>query len=162
MSAHNAESTPVEVATRFYEAFAQRDAETMAACYAENAQFSDPVFPRLAGAEVGMMWRMLCERGTDLRVEHTILSHTAHTAVVQWDAYYTFSATGRMVHNRVHATMTVKDGRIVQHTDRFGFWRWTRHALGLPGVLLGWTPIVQGKVRSQAAAGLAAYTKKAA
>jgi hypothetical protein len=30
-------------------------------------------------------------------------------------------------------------------------------ALGVPGVLLGWSPIVQSKVRSQAAAGLAKF-----
>src|SRR6478672_11208014 len=32
---------------RFYSAFAARDADTMAACYAPDARFSDPVFTDL-------------------------------------------------------------------------------------------------------------------
>jgi hypothetical protein len=36
-------------------------------------------------------------------------------------------------------------------------WAWTRQALGLSGVLLGWTPMVQGKVRGEANAGLDKY-----
>jgi len=43
---------------RFYEAFQRSDAEAMAACYAPDVQFSDPVFgrcceaakPRICGA----------------------------------------------------------------------------------------------------------------
>ena len=46
---------------RFYEAFARQDGETMAACYAPDAHFHDPVFQDLHGDEVGAMWRMLCE-----------------------------------------------------------------------------------------------------
>ena len=56
-----------ELIERFYRAFQQRDAATMAACYAPHATFRDPVFT-LAGAQVGTMWRMLCARGADLHV----------------------------------------------------------------------------------------------
>ena len=53
---------------RFYSAFAQRDSATMAACYAPQATFRDPVFT-LSGADIGTMWTMLCSRGADLRIE---------------------------------------------------------------------------------------------
>ena len=52
----------------FYAAFARRDAEAMAARYDPDVFFSDPVFPRLRGAEAGDMWRMLLSRATDLAV----------------------------------------------------------------------------------------------
>lgn len=45
----------------FYGAFAAHDADRMVACYAPDAEFSDPVFPLLRGDEVRAMWRMLCE-----------------------------------------------------------------------------------------------------
>ena len=54
---------------RFYAAFAARDGETMAACYAPDATFSDPVFTDLRGEEPGAMWRMLTGRADDLEVE---------------------------------------------------------------------------------------------
>jgi len=64
-----------------------------------------------------------------------------------WEVRYTFSATGRKVHNLIEAEFQFKDGKIVRHRDRFDFWKWTRMALGLPGLLLGWTPLVQNRVR---------------
>ena len=45
-------------------------------------------------------------------------------------------------------------GRIVKHRDSFDFWKWSRQALGAPGVLLGWTPFLRGKVRGTANANL--------
>ena len=57
-----------ETLERFFRAFSARDGETMAACYHADAQFTDPVFT-LRGSDVGAMWRMLCKRGRDLRVE---------------------------------------------------------------------------------------------
>ena len=47
-----------------------------------------------------------------------------------------------------------RDGLIAEHRDEFGFHRWARQALGPPGLLLGWTPIVQGSVRKRARARL--------
>jgi hypothetical protein len=45
-------------------------------------------------------------------------------------------------------------GRVLKHRDSFDFWRWSRQALGAPGLLLGWTPLLRNKVRAQAAANL--------
>lgn len=74
-----------------------------------------------------------------------------------WDARYTFSATGRKVLNRIDAAFEFRDGRIVRHVDRFDFWRWSRQALGLPGLLLGWSAALREKVRARAAKGLADF-----
>ena len=138
----------------FYGAFARRDAEAMAACYADQVTFEDPVFPALVGEEARDMWRMLCESGKDLRVEHRVLEADATSGAVHWEAWYTFSATGRPVHNVIEGRFEVQDGRIVRHVDRFDFHRWARQALGLPGLLLGWTPVLRGQVRKLAAKGL--------
>jgi len=40
---------PREIITRFYTAFAARDHDTMAHCYAADAHFTDPVFTDLHG-----------------------------------------------------------------------------------------------------------------
>jgi len=140
------------VADRFYAAFARRDAEAMAACYADDVSFSDPAFPALRGESARDMWRMLVSRGKDLRVEHQVLETTSDgvRCRVRWQAWYTFSGTGRAVHNRIEARLTVKDGRIVEHRDDFDFHGWARQALGAPGLLLGWTPMLKRKVQAQA------------
>ena len=139
---------------RFYDAFAKRDGETMAACYADDAAFSDPVFPELKGDEVGSMWKMLCERGKDLEITYSDVEVDGDSGRARWEAHYTFSGTGRHVHNRIQASFRFRDGKIVEHTDDFDFWSWTRMALGLPGVLLGWSPMIRNKVRATAAKSL--------
>lgn len=146
-------NTNRELIHRFYTAFSQRDAEAMAACYLRDATFRDPVFT-LRGAEVGDMWRMLCTRGKDLTLSFSDVQADATTGRAHWIAHYTFSGTGRKVENRIDAAFRFADGLIADHVDTFSFWRWSRQALGAPGLLLGWTPMLRAKVREQARANL--------
>ncbi len=145
----------------FYDAFGRRDAEAMVACYHGDVRFSDPVFPDLAGERAGNMWRMLCGRAADLKVEASAITADDSTGSAHWEAWYTFSATGRKVHNVIDARFRFRDGKIVEHRDSFPLWKWTRMALGPAGVLLGWTPLVHKKIRTQAAAGLDDFERSA-
>jgi hypothetical protein len=142
---------------RFYEAFQRRDATAMAACYHREIHFSDAVFPDLRGPQAGAMWAMLCARGKDLRVEPSRITADDARGSARWDAWYTFSGSGRPVHNVIDASFAFRDGLIVGHEDRFDFWRWSRQALGPAGLLLGWTPFLRAKVRAQAARSLATW-----
>jgi ketosteroid isomerase-like protein len=144
----------LELIERFYAAFDRRDGEAMAACYAPDAQFRDPVFGQLDAAATGAMWRMLTSRATDLRVE--LVEHEADgdRGSARWTAHYTFTQTGRPVVNHVRAQFRFADGLIVEHIDRFSFYRWARQALGTKGTLLGWTPQLQLRVLRDARARL--------
>lgn len=142
---------------RFYAAFAARDAAGMKACYHPEVVFSDPAFGELRGAEAGAMWAMLLERGKDLQVTASDIHADDERGRAHWDARYTFGQTGRSVLNRIDAEFAFRDGLIVRHTDTFDFWQWARQALGPAGLVLGWTPIVQNRVRATARAGLEKY-----
>src|ERR1700754_5202908 len=126
-----------DVVERLYAAFDRRDGDAMAALYAPDGHFRDPVFG-------------------DLTVE--LPEHDATSA--HWIAHYTFSATGRPVVNDVRATFRIENGLIVDHVDRFSFWTWSRQALGTKGLLLGWTPFLRGKVGGTAKAGLDKFIAK--
>jgi ketosteroid isomerase-like protein len=139
-----------ELIERFYGAFARRDHEAMGACYAPDARFSDPVFRDLRGDEVRAMWRMLCERGRDLELTHSRVRTEGERGSAHWEADYTFSGTGRRVHNVIDADFRFRDGLIAEHTDRFDLWRWARQALGPAGALMGWAPPLQSRIRGQA------------
>ena len=139
-----------------YAAFARLDGAAMSACYAEDARFDDEAFSLAGPREIGGMWTMLCEavkaKGRDVwKLDvSAITDNSAH-----WEAHYRFSATGRMVHNIIEAKFEFNPaGLITRHSDSFDFWRWSRQALGAPGMLLGWSPFLRGKVRAQAAANL--------
>jgi limonene-1,2-epoxide hydrolase len=144
----------------FYAAFAQLDAETMARCYSPDARFDDEVFSLRGQHEVAGMWRMLCAvtqaKGRDVwRLTYDGLEADAQRGRAHWEAHYRFSTTGRMVHNIIDGAFEFNAaGQIVAHRDRFNFWRWSRQALGAPGLLLGWTPMLRSKVRAQAQANL--------
>jgi ketosteroid isomerase-like protein len=147
-------SDNAEVIRAFYEAFDRHDGDAMAAMYAPEARFSDPVFPDLRGREPGQMWRMLTSRSEDLKVELPSHSTDGDTGKANWVATYTFDRTGRKVVNDIDATFRFENGLIAEHDDDFDFWRWSRQALGAPGLLLGWTPLLRRKVQQQAGAQL--------
>jgi hypothetical protein len=144
---------------KFYLAFSHRDHAAMAACYHPEAHFTDEVFD-LHGWRIGAMWRMLCTRGADLRVEFGNLRADGQRGSAHWEAWYSFSLTRRRVHNVIDAQFEFRDGLILRHVDRFDFYRWSRHALGLPGLALGWTDKLRAKVRANGAQGLQDFIAK--
>jgi ketosteroid isomerase-like protein len=148
-----------ELITRFYQAFQQLDAETMASCYAEDVRFSDPAFTDLRGTDAGDMWRMLCAKAQGFTLTFEGVAADEYSGRARWVATYMFSQTGRTVVNHIEASFVFRDGKIAEHHDRFDLWRWAAQALGLKGVLLGWAPFVQKAIRRQAAKGLAAFQK---
>lgn len=134
----------------FYEAFQQRDASAMAACYGPTIRFSDPVFRDLDKPEVTAMWRMLCDQGSDLEIVFSNVIADDRNGSAHWEPTYSFGASGRNVHNKIDASFEFEGGRIVRHIDDFDLWRWSRMALGLTGVLAGWSRPAQSKIRQSA------------
>lgn len=145
----------------FYKDFGLRNSGNMGSFYSQEVEFSDPVFPKLNGAEVPAMWAMLLERmDSGAKIELVEAKADEEKGTAYWIATYPFSKTGRLVQNRIRSEFVFKNGKVVRQKDRFPFWKWTRMALGLPGIFLGWTPIVQGKVRSEADKNLRHYLRK--
>jgi ketosteroid isomerase-like protein len=139
-----------ELIERMYTAMDRMDGDAMAACYAPDARFSDPAFGELRGSEPGDMWRMLTGRSTDLTVDLAEHESDGRRGTARWIARYTFGPTGRQVVNDVRSTFRFENGLIAEQDDSFSFWKWSRQALGLPGALLGWTPLLRGSVRRRA------------
>jgi ketosteroid isomerase-like protein len=135
---------------KFYDCFGKKDWNGMLECYHEEIFFYDPVFQNLEGAEVRAMWEMLLRNAKDLQVTAGDISAVDDHGACHWVATYTFSATGRQVVNKCKASFTFREGKIIEHQDEFSFWNWSRQALGLPGLLLGGTSLLQKKVRRQA------------
>jgi hypothetical protein len=135
---------------QFYGCFQKLDWRGMAACYSEDIFFCDPVFEDLQGEQVMGMWEMLLTSSKDLQLDFgdTVIDEDYGTC--RWTARYTFSRTGRKVVNEAKAHFKFLDGRIVEHQDIFSLWKWSRQALGLPGLLLGWSPFIHNKVRAMA------------
>lgn len=147
-----------DLINRFYTAFQDKDAAAMNACYAVDATFEDPAFGKLDGKQVRDMWSMLIERGgKELAVSHQITDVSKMQVRAAWEAIYPFSQTLRIVHNKISAEFIIEDGLIKAHKDHFNLWKWSSMALGLPGMLLGWSSFMKGKIRQKALKSLEKY-----
>jgi hypothetical protein len=146
-----------EVMHRFFAAFDAGDGAAMAACYSPVAHYSDPVFPSLAGDEVGAMWRMLTSRAAELSVSVEQLGGDDRHATATWIARYLFGPDRRPVVNRVRSRFDLGRGVILTQQDVFDLHAWSAQALGVRGRLLGWTPMVRSAVRRQAAEQLSEF-----
>ncbi|HEY9005460.1 MAG TPA: nuclear transport factor 2 family protein [Ohtaekwangia sp.] len=142
---------------QFYTAFQNRDYATMQDCYHPQATFSDPVFQHLNAAQVKAMWQMLLTSAKDMRASFADINVSGNNGTCTWQAWYIFSKTGRPVHNVIHASFEFKDGKIFRHQDSFNLWRWSRQALGVPGLFLGWSPMVRNTIRKSATYSLGKY-----
>ncbi len=149
-----------QIIRHFYESFARNDAESMASCYHDQIEFSDPAFRNLKGDEAKNMWKMLLERAKgNIKIEFKNVTANGEKGSADWSADYVFSKTGRNVHNEIHAEFEFKDGKIFRHNDTFDLWKWSKQALGLPGILLGWSGFMQNKISRTAMDSLHEYNK---
>ncbi|MFM9880329.1 MAG: nuclear transport factor 2 family protein [Burkholderiaceae bacterium] len=157
---------------RLYNAFARLDAAEMAQCYAPEAQFDDPAFSLQGREAIGGMWGMLCgatqasiqKHGPEVwRLDFSGVQADSRSGRAHWEAHYRFSSTGRKVHNIIDAEFVFNAQHLItRHQDTFSFWRWARQALGVPGLLLGWSPMLRSQVRATAASNLRKFMAKRA
>ena len=99
------------------------------------------------------MWTMFCERGRDLALDWRDVRADDATGSAHWEPRYTFSVTGRPVHNVIDSAFTFRDGRIVRARRHVRPVALEPHgARRRRRVLLGWTPFVQKAIRAQAQA----------
>ncbi len=145
---------------QFYRSFQQKDYKGMQALYSDSARFSDPVFRNLNAEQVKAMWEMLISSSRDMRIEFSNIRMEGERVWAHWDAYYTFSGTGRAVVNRVDSVFFIRDGKIEEQQDHFSFHRWARQAFGFGGFLLGWTQALQHKVSERAMSRLQHFMQK--
>ena len=133
----------------------------MKACYHPAVEFSDEVFPFLQAKKAQAMWHMLLSGAEDagLSVQFYDVQASEEAGSCRWEATYTLSLTGRKIHNRIQANFQFKDGKIIRHTDRFSFWKWSRMAFGWTGTMLGWTPFFKRRVREGTAHRLEKFIK---
>ena len=142
--------TNEELIHDFYTAFQNLDYTSMQNCYSANPIFNDPVFGVLQGREVGCMWEMLCRNAKNFSLVFNSIEVDGEYNTCRWIARYTFSKTGRPVVNKVKAYIRIQNGKITEHTDEFDLYKWSRQALGLPGILLGWSGYIKNKIRYEA------------
>jgi ketosteroid isomerase-like protein len=151
----------VTVATTFFEAFAQLNANAMCECYQKTAVFNDPVFGLLHYHELTAMWQMLCSNATNFSLQYeTPVTVDNEYVTVNWVARYTFSATGKAVVNKVKSFIRIQNGYITEQSDAFKLSKWAAQALGIKGLLFGWSGFVQKRIRKNARKALEHYMEQ--
>lgn len=135
---------------KFYTSFRNHDPQGMVDCYHEQISFTDPAFGTLKKDKAGDMWKMLLERGGDnLDITFSDIQTSGDTGQAKWTAHYTFGPKKRPVVNKINSNFIFQENKIIQHIDDFNLWAWSRQALGLPGLFLGWSPFLKHKIQKQ-------------
>lgn len=150
-----------QIIEEFYSGFAAANSSTMNSCYHPEVVFQDPVFGILQSDDVRDMWDMLIAKsGGNIAIKFSDVTAIANTGSVNWIADYLFSTTNRKVRNVVHAQFEFKDGLIYRHVDSFDLYTWSKQAMGLKGLLLGWTPFFKRKIQQTALQSLRSFQRK--
>ena len=137
-----------ELIAQFYTSFSNGKVKEMTECYHENIVFQDPVFGRLEGEKAFKMWEMLLsKKNKSTKISFNNIQTNSKNGSAHWTAEYTYGKANRKVINKVSAQFKFKDGKIIEHIDRFNLWKWTQQALGIIGYLIGWSPFMKNKIQ---------------
>lgn len=119
----------------------------MASLYAEDVTFKDGVFRYPDRAGTMGMWRKLLADPDNVQATYRFERVEGNVAIGRWQADY--EIFGRKVHNDIESRLTIEDGEIVAHEDRFDFSRWASQALpiGHLAKLPGVQPLLSGIIR---------------
>ncbi len=149
-----------QIIEEFYSGFAVANSDTMNSCYHPEVVFEDPVFGILQSQDVKDMWEMLIKKSNgNIIIKFSNVVSIGNTGTTTWTAKYVFSSTNRKVTNVIHAQFEFKDGLIYRHKDIFDIYLWSKQALGLKGLLLGWLPSFKRKIQQQALQSLRSYQR---
>lgn len=145
----------------FYNAFVAGDAQGMTACYHDDVIFSDPAFGTIEGDRAKAMWHMLIERGKGLnKVTYEVKETSDTKGTASWTAHYPYGPKQRPVVNHVTAQFIFQEGKIKEHHDNFDMYKWSKQALGLPGVLLGWSKFMRNAIQKRTNEMLSKYMQR--
>ena len=120
---------------RLFTALDQHNHATMGSCYHAEATFHDIAFNLERRQRIQSMWHMICE-GTDIRAEFEVVHANEQEGRVNLVDDYTFTDTGRHVHNVIDSRFRFRDGLIAEHRDLCDAHAWGAMALGGVGGFL--------------------------
>jgi ketosteroid isomerase-like protein len=124
---------------RLYAGLEACNLDEIAACYADDAQFTDIAFELHGKTQVMQMWRMICTKVKPTVTWETLAppSADAETGTGRWHAEYWYDRNlpthpGRWVVNDLCSSFKFRNGLIVEHRDDCNVWNWAKQALAFP------------------------------
>lgn len=149
-SAAAATSTaPLDVVTRFYNAFEVGDFNTLEKLYAPDVHWQDTIFSYTGRENVMGVWRFEIYLSKGGKISYKIVSTEGNTVVVSWSDDYSFF--GEPVSHAITATLVVENGQIVRHTEDYSWDEWAKQAFpylkSFPETPVG-KAVVEGALRA--------------
>src|SRR5690606_30190471 len=71
-----------------------------------------------------------------------------------------YKFAGRPVQNCISSEFTFKDGLIIKQVDSYDLWKWSQQALGLQGLLFGWSLLMKNRIQRQAISSLRKFQRR--
>ena len=131
---------------RFFTAYQNKEYTTMQNCYSKDAVYNSPIYGLINAEHVKAMWEMICKTNEEesLHFEKIELLDHEYTTC-DWSLAYYY--TNRRINNKIKSYLRLENGLIIEHTDAFDLYKWSRMAFGLTGLLIGWSKFFQKKIQ---------------
>lgn len=161
-----ANPTTAQALERFFDAMQRCDTEALRTSYHPALRFDDPLISTTSVGDrldwCGMLWSPRDADGQRIwQLELEEVRTRGALATARWNLRYRYTPTKRLIDQALHSHFSFDaDGRITTQRDSFDFWRWSRQAHGLLGLLLGWTPLMWDQAREQARASLEDHRRR--
>ncbi|MCZ8181486.1 MAG: nuclear transport factor 2 family protein [Beijerinckiaceae bacterium] len=133
-----------------FEALQSGAIDAVRAAYLPEAVLEHPVLGGLHGPEIDQYWATFLKRTPDFVLDFTITHVVGSIAVAEWSAAYTFFETGRPMRLAGLSVLTLQDGLVKHHEERFDRRAWSYQALGLSGLLISCMPGSRSFLRQEA------------
>lgn len=91
---------------------------------------------------------LLSQKKESTIITFNSIQASSEKGTVNWIAEYFYGEKKRKVINKVNASFKFKEGKIIEHTDTFNLWEWTKQAMGITGFLMGWTSFMKDKIQA--------------
>ena len=109
------------------------------------------MFGELNGDSVKKMWEMLLSnKDAQFKLTFSDIHEKNNFVYAKWQASYYYGPHKRFVVNSVNAKFKFSENKIILHEDQFNLWKWSKQAIGLPGVILGWSNFFKSKLQTEA------------
>ena len=131
---------------RFFTAYQNKEYTTMQNCYSEDAVYNNPIYGLNDTEHVKAMWEMICKTNKEESLHFENIELLDHEyATCDWSLVYYY--TNRRINNKIKSYLRLENGLIIEHTDAFDLYKWTRMAFGLTGSLIGWSNFFQKRIQ---------------
>jgi hypothetical protein len=129
----------------YVKALIKKESHALADCYSEEANFFDPIFDNLDKENLVKYWELRFTTYKDLKILVLASELYEHSASIKW--FISYKQKNKKIRYSMVSILEIRNGKIIKQFDHFHFWKMAMQAYGFMGFFLGWTKLMNARVK---------------